>query len=309
MIRHTILLPVFLLVISVSRAEEIIPPSNVRIEYSEKSLAITWDSVPGAAGYNIYTSDAPLMPRYRKMRINKKLITSGTHFTYIWHFENGEKVRKIKGYKHYLAITSVFEIKNKSKESKLSVEENNCYYDRFNKMTTRAKILSVIQDSQQTELLPVVKYANSKETLVQFLIGPGKKLLGLIKKHIDFKEVGACAPISTVPVLVKLLHDYGIHAFRVDGSFIKEFHTCVIVNIDGVEYILDFTADQFVPGVIPAIIPRDYCHLDAQGKLAREGTPIYIIAKVYSADQVELSNDTSAVKYRDIYNSVNTTTK
>jgi len=302
MIRNSTLLLLFLSALSVSRAEEITPPSNIRITYSEKSFDISWDTVPGTVGYNIYTGDTPHQPRHRKKRINRKLITSGARFTYLWHFENGEKVRKIKGYTHYLAVTAVFEIKNGFRESMLSEEKNNCYFDGFDNMTTRTRMLSILRDTQEAPLLPVIKYSNSKEALVQFMIGPGKVLLRLIKKHIDFREVGACAPISTV--LVKLLRDYGIQAFRIDGNFITEYHTFVIVNVDGVEYILDFTADQFVPGVIPVVVPRDYCHLDTQGKLAREGVPVYTIAKVFSADQIELSNDSSAIQYKNIYTGV-----
>jgi len=288
--------------ISFSARGEISPPENIRIKYAEKNLSISWDTVSGAIGYNIYTGNSPLTTKTKRIKINKKLITSGTYFTYIWHFENGEKVRKIKGYKHYIAVTSLFKINGKKRESKLSKEQNNSYFDGFDRINTKTEILTILQDSQQTPLLPVVKYSNEKKTFIQFMTGPGKDLYALIKKQIDFKEVGACTPISTV--LVKLLEHYGLNAFRIDGNFIREFHTFILINVDKVEYVLDFTADQFIPGVIPVLIPRDYCHLDEQGKLAPEGTPVYSIAKVYNADQVELSNDTSAVLYKNIYNTI-----
>lgn len=288
--------------ISFSARGEISSPENIKIKYAEKSLGISWDTVPGAIGYNIYTSNSPPATKTNRIKINKKLITSGTHFTYIWHFENGEKVRKIKGYKHHIAVTSVFEINGKKRESKLSKEKNNSYFDGFDRINTKTEILTILQDSQRTPLLPVVKYSNEKKNFIEFMTGPGKGLYTLIKKQIDFKEVGACAPISTV--LVKLLQHYGLNAFRIDGTFIREFHTFIIINVDKVEYVLDFTADQFVPGVIPVLIPRDYCHLNEQGKLALEGIPVYRLAKVYNADQVELSNDTSAVVYKDIYNTI-----
>ena len=155
--------------ISFSSGGELSPPENIKIKYAEKSLSISWDTVPGAIGYNIYTSDSPLNSKAKRIKINKKLVTSGTHFTYIWHFENGEQVRKIKGYTHYIAVTSVFEVNGKNRESKLSNEQSNAYFDGFDRINTRTEILDILQESQKTPLLPVVKYANEKRNSTPIL--------------------------------------------------------------------------------------------------------------------------------------------
>ncbi len=281
---------------------EVVPPSNIKITYAEKSLDITWDSVPGSIGYNIYTSSSTQSSRSKKRKINIRLITSGSHFTYLWHFEDNEKVRKIKGYKHFITVTSVFEIKGKKCESGFSPEKDNCYFTGYSKILNKKAILKILKNTQKTPVLPVVKHSNPQDAFLQFMVGPGKKLYSIIKEKIDFREKGGCAPVSTV--LVKLLQHYGLQAFRIDGNFIREFHTFVILNIDNVEYVLDFTADQFVPGAIPVLLPRDYCFLDENGRLSESGTPVYKIAKVYAADQVELSDDTSAVLYREMYKTV-----
>lgn len=286
---------------------KILPPTNIQIGYSEKCLDISWDSVTGAIGYNIYTSSTPFVSKSKKRKINKKLITSGIHFTYIWHFEKKEKVRKIKGYKHYIAVTSVFEINGKKRESGLSKEVNNCYFEDFNKINSPTATQNILKESQKTPLLPIVKYSNSKEIFIKFMEGPGRELSTWIKKNIDPKETGACAPISTI--LVKLLQHFGLYAFRIDGNFIKEFHTFIIINIDKVEYVLDFTADQFIPNVAPVMVPRDLCFINKNGKFDQSGIPAYSIAKVYSADQVELSDDKSADIYREIYKKIITTYK
>jgi len=280
----------------------VLPPSNIKITYTETALDITWDTVPGATGYNIYTAASPNIPKKDKLKINQKLITSGPHFAYIWHFENGEKVRKIKGYRHYISVTSVFSQKGKNYESAVSEEVNNCYFDGFARIDSRKEILNILQTSQRETFLPVKKLRNRKEDFIAFMEGPGGKLNGLIKNYIDPKETGGCEPVSTI--LVKILKKFGLHAYRIEGNFIKEFHTFVIINIDNVEYVLDFTADQFIPDVNPVIIPRDFCHLNEKGKLSESGIPVYSIAKIYNADQTELTENKTADIYRKIYNEV-----
>ncbi len=279
---------------------EIRPPANIHVIYSERSLDITWDSVKGAVGYNIYSSSYPKTPKQKKRKINKTIITSGTHFTFLWHFENGVKVRKIKGYRHYLAVTSVFKTDGKAKESSLSEEINNFYFDGFCNMNTRQRIQKIFLDSQKVDLLPVERKVNSKKSFLEFMDGTGVKFHALIKKNIDPLETGGCAPVSTV--LVKLLKDSGLYAYRVEGNFINEFHTFAVINIEGVEYILDFTADQFVPDVTPVIVPRDFCYLNEKGKIAKQGLPIYTIAKIFNPDQISLSDNKTADVYRNIYN-------
>ena len=281
---------------------KVLPPTNINIDYTETTLDITWDTVPGATGYNIYTGRSADIPKKDKIKVNQKLITSGPHFAYIWHFENGKKVRKIKGYTHYISVASVLSIKGKNYESALSEEINNCYFDGFKHVDSRNAILNIFQKSQKETFLPVKKIGNRKEDFIQFMEGPGKKLNALIKKHVDPKETGGCEPVSTI--LVKILKKFRLHAYRIEGHFIKEFHTFVIINIDNVEYILDFTADQFIPDVTPVIIPRDFCHLNEKGKLSKTGIPVYSIAKIYNADQTELTKDKSADIYKKIYNEV-----
>ena len=281
---------------------EVLPPSNVQITFSETSFDITWDSVPCAIGYNVYTSNTPNKSKKKKIKVNQKLITSGTHFAYIWHFEKGEKVRKIKGYEHHISITSAFSINGKNHESDLSKEKNNCYFDGFKQINSRKAIQKILTASQKTPLIPIKKYRNRKEKFITFMEGPGKRLTTLINKHIDPKETGGCEPVSTI--LVKILKDFGLHAYKIEGNFIKEFHTFAVINIDNVEYILDFTADQFIPNTLPVMIPRDFCHLNEKGKLSLTGSPVYSIAKIFNPDHIRLSKDKSADIYREIYNEI-----
>jgi hypothetical protein len=287
---------------SIAEPITVIAPQNLRIDYAEKSLDLTWDSVPDAIGYNIYTSDKPGLPRQKKLKVNSVLISSGPHFTYLWHFENKEKVRKIKGYRHFISVTAVFEKNGIRQESGQSEERDNRYFEGYTQAYTREAIEKILQPSQLAPLLPVPLDSQRVEDFIAFMTGPGKEFSAAIGKSIDFREVGACAPVSTA--LVDLMKNFGLPAVRIDGTFIREFHTFAIVKLGSVEYVLDFTADQFVPGVSPVFVPRDRCRLDSDGRLASEGTPVYEVSKIYSADQVGLADNNEAEIYKKIFNDI-----
>jgi hypothetical protein len=274
-------------------------PANPRIVYGEQSLDITWDSLPGVTGYNLYTAAAPNLLISKKRRINQTLITSGTHFLYMWDYENGKHERKIKGRLHYISITAVYDRKGRVVESKPSAEADDFYFKGYCNINTPAKIKSLLKASQAGPLLPVEARVNKAADFIRFMDTRGKKLMAEVKAKIDPLQVGGCAPVSTV--LVKMLLDDSLYAYRVEGNFINEYHTFVIINLDGVEYVVDFTADQFSPGVAPVFFARDLSHLDATGKLATEGRDIYLIGKVYAPEQSDLADNKTAQVYREIY--------
>lgn len=133
--------------------------------------------------------------------------------------------------------------------------------------------------------------------------GPGRRLFDTMQVLIDPREVGGCTPVSTV--LVKLLKKYGIQACRADGTFIEEFHSFVIINIEGVEYVLDFTADQFVPGVAPVLVPRNHCFINPlNGRFGAEGRAVYTVARLFLADNIRIADSEDAAVYRRLLNSV-----
>lgn len=290
-----------LAIVSFSFSGGLPAPSNPRAEYTETGLDITWDSVPGARGYNLYDRDSN-SKKAKQRKINSALITSGPHFSYLWDVQNGERVRRIKGYEHHISITAVFNETGNEKEGPFSDEVDNCYFEGFRNVLSGAEIKKRLVKQQASPLLPVDQKANSREDFIRFMEGPGARLAGEMKKAINPREVGACAPISTI--VVKLLDEWGLPAFRVEGVFIKEFHTFNIINIEGVEYVLDFTADQFAPGVSPVFFPRDYSNLNTRGRLSVMGTPVYQIGKVFTAAQTALSENKEGEGYRRIYDKV-----
>ena len=68
-------------------------------------------------------------------KLNQKLITSGPRFVFIWSFDNGKRERTVKGYNHFISVTSVFNIEGDTVESMLSKEVTNNYFDGFTNMT------------------------------------------------------------------------------------------------------------------------------------------------------------------------------
>jgi hypothetical protein len=152
---------------------ELKPPRNIKMVYNEKSLELFWDSVPGASGYNIYSSPVADANRKKRRRVNLKLITSGPHFVYIWNFEKGKRVRKIKGYEHHLCVTAVCSTGGKEVESAFSREVDNCYFEGYRNVDSMEKIQGILRKKQRTPFLPVEKHVIPKKDFIQFMLGPG----------------------------------------------------------------------------------------------------------------------------------------
>jgi hypothetical protein len=237
-----------------------------------------------------------------RRKVNPALITSGTHFTYIWDVEGDQRVRNVKGVRHHLVIAAVDSLGGAARIGALSAEVDNDYFAGCDQMTSNVALRRVLVTHQSTAPLPVPPLVLAADSLVRFMEGPGKLLAKLIADSIDSREVGGCAPISTVVVL--LLKQWGLPAYKVEGAFIKEFHAFVVVNIDGVEYVLDFAADQFVPDVSPVLVPRDSCFITPSGRMGGSGQPAYQVARVLAADQTSLAEGKNSEVYRSIYAAV-----
>jgi len=277
-------------------------PKNISIEFSEKNYLITWDSVPGAIGYNVYSAVSENTTARENRKLNAKLVRSGTRFVFIWLTDNGQRERKVKGYPHCITVTAVGPAKNDTVESDLSAPICNDYFDGFSEAVTKKKIQSILIDTQRVDTLPLFLENTPSEKFISFMTGPGDLLMKTVRDSINFLETGACVPVSTVAVQILQKHD--IASFKVEGTFISEFHTFIVLKIDRVEYVLDFTADQFVPGVSPVLVPRDFCFLDGEGNLGRQGEAMYQIGKVMSPDQSTLLNTDATRLYHNIENLV-----
>jgi len=277
-------------------------PSNFRIIYSEQALDLFWDSVPQAVGYHIYSAERPNQPLANKRRINPSMITSGPHFTYIWDVDNTIRERKIKGYGHYISITSLFLVQDSLVESAPSQERDDDYFRGFSQINTSEKLNNCFLTAHHSPLLLPNSFQNKKAAFISFMDGPGRLLDSLIGTEIDPHQVGGCAPISTL--LLSLLNDFNLIAYRAEGSFIHEYHSFNLINIEGIEYIIDFSSDQFIPKSQPVFFPRVQSFLNQDGKLDTVGQPIYTIARLYSPEQSTLSDNKDADIYKSIYKRV-----
>jgi uncharacterized coiled-coil protein SlyX len=285
-----------------SQADNLPIPQNVWAEYAEKNLVINWDPVKGAVGYNVYRSAVANAAKSEMEQLNQRLITSDNRFVFIWRFTNGKRERMLKGYRHYISITAVFNQQGVKVESGLSQTVSNSYFDGFSNMTSERRIENILLDEQKSAYLPTIYGSNDKYSFIKFMSGPGQYLTKLLRDSLDFQEVGACDPVSTIAL--KLLSDWGLYALRAEGVFIEEYHTFIVLKVANVEYILDFTGDQFVPDVSPVMVPRDLCYINKQGQLDSAGKPIYLIEKVYPAESFELNNTKKSRVYHNIYRTV-----
>lgn len=273
-------------------------PEILSIDYSEQVLDIIWQEIEDVKGYNIYSRNAS--QSYNKRRkINKNLITSGGHFAFIWEFGDGIRERKVKGYEHIISIEAIC---STSTKPLFSSEWDNLYFQGYRNISDSIRISGILDDKQSVEYLPTTLENNKLTDIISFMEGPGQHLNELVSDSINPLEVGGCAPITTI--LVELLNEWGIYAYKAEGTFIKEYHSFVVLKIDKIEYILDFTADQFLPKVSPVMIPRDKCFLNSRGRLSDQGKPVYTIVKLYKPENIRLSSSDESRVYRNIRNEV-----
>ena len=273
-------------------------PEGLRITCVEKAIDLSWDAVPGAVGYNVYTAPRAGLTTFEKTRANVRLITSGSRFTLIWLVSEGRRERCVKGYRHFLSVTAVDSIGNRPVDGMASLEVDNNYFRGYDTVRSPDDVKRIVSTPPQRQApIPLALAPCSRRELAAFLSGPGRQLMDSVHALIDPRQLGGCTPLSTV--LVKLLQHNGIAACRADGTFIEEFHSFAIVNVDGVECVIDIAADQFVPGVAPVLVPRDRCFLDpATGGLDEAGRPVYLIGKLFRADDIGFSETEEAGVYR-----------
>jgi hypothetical protein len=282
-------------------------PANLRAAFTESSIDLSWDSVPGASGYNLYTGtrDDSITADFRK--INRNIITSGTRYTYLWDVIDGKHVPGIKGIEHHIAVAAACTTGGTVRESRLSNRIDNRYFDGFSRISSRNAVDKVLQKSQRLPHIPFTMATATSRQFVDFLQGQGAILDSLLRSSIDPQEVGGCSPIATITV--QLLHDAGIEACKAEGVFIKEYHAFVVVTIDSVEYVLDLSANQFVPDVTPVLVPRDLCFLGDAGRLGSSGVPVYVISRIYAWDQSTLADTKESRPYREIFEKAGTLMK
>ena len=261
-------------------------------------LDINWTPLPCAVGYNIYSRSSKKSIKERR-KINKNFITSGNHFAFIWEFKNGKRKKSIKGYEHIISIEAICSTETRHI---FSPERDNLYFEGFRNIIDSSSVKKILVSSQKKSPLSDSIVVNSSQEFISFMETIGRYLHKIVSDSINPLEIGGCAPITTI--VIKTLKAAGLTAYKAEGLFIKEYHSFVIINLDNCEYILDFTADQFIPNVSPVLIPRDFCNLNEHGKLSKIGKPIYKIGKLYKEEDIFLKQTENGQIYNSIKNSI-----
>jgi hypothetical protein len=282
------------------------PAFHLTASFSETMITVDWSAIDSASAYNVY---ADYGEGY--VKANSIPVASRQRFSLVWAGTDGIKKRVVKGHEISLYVSALIG-KNCADSSASCIEMfssdtlHTRYFQGFSGIEDDAKCRLVLQQHQTaTQILPKGVNNRSRTFIKKFpcLAGRISEIYG---KAINPLEEGACVPFSTIAAIY--LSGSGLTCYRAQGLFINKFHSFNLIIIDNVEYILDFTADQFLPGSSPVLIPRDCCFIDsAGGPVCRNHgkvTPMYLIDRVYSADQISFSDSPDALQYSRILDSL-----
>ena len=275
--------------------------------FSEEMITLSWPDVQGAAAYNVY---ADLGDGRGRIMANFSPIHSHNRFSLLWMESDGKKERVVKGKRISLYVVPLF-AKGKRNDTVYVEGDRSCgaansYFAGFSKVLDSGTCDRILRPRQTTQKILVRAGQTARKA---FSGGYGRlapDIDALYRSKIDPKDEGACVPFSTM--VAKYFTANGIPCYRAQGLFIGAFHSFNIVVVDSVEYVLDFTADQFVPGSAPVFMPRDWCFVDSCGSptAAPRGTftKMYSIETVFTSDQITFTNTPKAKEYQRVLDSL-----
>jgi hypothetical protein len=277
----------------------------VKAQFAEESITLEWDDVPGASGYNIY-ADYGNGPE----RVNFSRIVSRNRFVLMRAGSNGKKERIVKGNR---VECRVVPLKARIRKGDTTYTEGpalcpvrNDFFRGFSAVLSDSSCARVLEKKQFVRrTLP----ASASVPAAAFCSTYARLARGIHEVYtslIDPKDEGACVPFSTM--VAKYFTAKGVPCFRAQGVFIGSFHSFNLVVVDSVEYVLDFTANQYVPGSAPVFMPRDFCFVDSCGTPTSHPagmfTRLYGIEKVYAADQITFTETPKAKGYQQTLDSL-----
>lgn len=127
-----------------------------------------------------------------------------------------------------------------------SVPENDFFFDCHSNMNS-AKFLQLAAQTKEQKSEKIVPYANenSKEKMCDFLDKYNEKILEAYRDEPPVRNnIGAGCSIFTDAV-TKLMNECGLEAYGISKSFRSSPHAFTLLNIEGIEYVVDYTASQF----------------------------------------------------------------
>lgn len=275
--------------------------------FSETMITLFWAQQDSADAYNVYADYGT-----GSFLANPVPIESRTQFSFFWAPIHGEKRRVVKGNMIRLYVVAQrtkynVDLPPSVQVVSLSDTVRTRYYDGFAKVETPQHCETIVGNAKQKS--PRIKKMGdgiSRKAFLREYPSLAHDILNVYRGTIDPRDEGACVPFATL--VAKYFTARGIPCYRIQGIFISQFHNFNLVVIDDAEYILDFTADQFLPGSSPVLIPRDFCNIDSTGAPTNisQGrfTPMYLIDKVFSAEQVKFSDTPDARRYNQVLDSL-----
>lgn len=268
-------------------------------------ITLSWPEVPSAAAYNVY-ADLGQGP----VRANFAPVHARNRFSFLWIETDGKKERVVKGKRLSLYVVPLFsKTTNRDtvySEGKHSCNVTNSYFSGFSRILDAVDCRRILRLPGAAQRI-LSRPASATSDLFCGRYGALAHTIDAIyKSKIDPLDEGACVPFSTM--VAKYFTARGIPCYRAQGLFMNTFHSFNIVVIDSAEYVLDFTADQFVPRSAPVFIPRAWCFVDSSGSpsSAASGTftKMYRVETVYASDQVTFTDTPKATEYQRLLDSL-----
>jgi hypothetical protein len=278
--------------------------------FSEDMITLSWADVPGAAAYNVYADlgRGPVKANFSEIRTRNR-------FGFLWIESDGKKERVVKGNRVRLYVVPLF-VKERIPDTILaeggpSRGVVNSYFAGFSQVLDAGGCNRILRLRQATERILPRAAQTTHKTFCGCYGRLAPDIDALYKSKIDPKDEGACVPFSTM--VAKYFSAKGVPCYRAQGMFIGAFHSFNIVVVDSVEYVLDFTANQFVPESAPVFMPRDWCFIDSCG--SPTGVPrgtftkMYCVETVYASDQIAFTDTPKARQYQRLLDSLLTLKK
>jgi hypothetical protein len=274
--------------------------------FSETMITVDWPEIDNVSAFDAWVDFGD-----GYARANPVPVTSRHRFVFVRTDSNGKLSRISMGNGISVFITAL-EGENCTDTGAVcrqlfsSDTIHAMYFEGYTGILGEEQCRAVLKPEQTVDPVFSDGVSNRRNSFLKKYPCPAKIIADIYKSRIDPAEEGACVPFSTI--VAKYLSGKGIECYRAQGQFIGRFHSFNLVIIDGVEYILDFTADQFLPASSPVLIPRKCCFIDSTGSPVCENhnkvTPMYIIDKIYSKDQVWFNDSPQAVKYQILLDSL-----
>lgn len=281
-------------------------PFRLSASFSETMVTIQWPQLHGVEAYDVF---ADYGVGFKK--VNPVPVASRSQFSFLWVDEQGRKKRVVKGNRVRLYAAAIDseacgDERTPCRYVRLSDTVATRYFEGFAMVESRERCSALLRPSQSSaRILPEVK-GIGRLAFVDAFPALSSCIADIYRREVDPHDEGACVPFSSIVAVY--FSRKNIPCYRAQGLFISQFHSFNIIIVDNVEYILDFTADQFLPSSSPVFIPRDCCYIDSSGvpscKPAGAVTAMYKIDKVYGADQLRFSDTPRAIHYRRILDSL-----